>query len=152
MIILRRNFRGVKVRNYIFEENPHPKSLAASLLMKRDYFRLDADTQAQPWCMQLSFNTKFLEDELIAKGKLVCAFCGKPGLMIENPIKSHLATADHIKPKALGGNAFSYDNLAVACYPCNSSKGAKMGYRISEDKCVYEKFPGQLNDKGELNE
>lgn len=151
MIIIRRNIRGVKIRNYIYEDNPHPQSLAALLLLKRDYFRLDEHTVSQPWFEQLTFNTKFLEEQLEAKGDLICAYCGKKGLKIENPEKEFLATADHIKPKALGGDAFNNDNLAVACYACNSSKAAKMGYRISEDKCIFEQFPGQLNDKGELN-
>ena len=122
------------------------------MLLRRDYFRNDEDVSLQPWKVQLAFNTKFLEEQLALKGELVCAYCGKGNLKIENSIKEFLATADHIKPKALGGDAFNNNNLACACFTCNSNKGAKMGYRISTDKCIFEKFPGELNEKGEVNE
>lgn len=138
MIILRRNIRGVRIRNLIFEESPHPQSLAAALLMKQEYFFLDADTREKPWCKQLTFNLSFLTEQLKLKGKLTCEYCGKENLLIENPIKGFLATADHIMPKALGGAAFNFNNLAVACYECNSKKGAKMGRRISKDKCIID--------------
>jgi 5-methylcytosine-specific restriction endonuclease McrA len=144
MVILRRNFKRVKVRHYIYTDDPDPASYAAYLLLKRDYFRQDEHTVSQDWYMQLKFNTEFLEKQLILKGDLVCAYCGKKGLKIENPIKEFLATADHVKPKGLGGNAFDETNLCVACHKCNGDKAAKMGYRIDADMCVYERFPTEL--------
>jgi 5-methylcytosine-specific restriction endonuclease McrA len=139
MIILRRNFKGIKVRHYIYTDEPDPSSYAGYLLLKRDYFRLDEHTISQDWYIQLKFNTEFLEKQLKLKGDLVCAYCGKKGLKIENPEKEFLATADHIKPKALGGDAFNEENLAVACHSCNGDKAAKMGYRIDDMQCVYER-------------
>ena len=50
-----------------------------------------------------------------------CHYCGV-GLNKDN------RTIDHIKPKNLGGNN-DFDNLVIACKPCNSSKGK---YSIDE--------------------
>jgi len=152
MIIIRRVYKGtkqrkrMKVRDYIFDNEPHPRSLAALLLMKRDYYRQDDETINQPWFIQLTFNTKFLKDLLQQKGELVCVYCGKKNLVIENSNKEFLATADHIIPKALGGPAFDINNLVCACHRCNSLKGIKIGYKISEDKYIFEKFPGEFNE------
>lgn len=137
MIIIRKNFKGVKVRDYIFEDNPHPQSLAALLLMKLDYFNSDESVCNQPWHIQLTHNIKFLEEALEERGELVCEYCGKQGLIIGSSDKTKLATVDHIMPKALGGDAFNYLNLAVACNTCNSKKGTLIGTRISKTKCIF---------------
>jgi hypothetical protein len=56
-----------------------------------------------------------LRREVIERDEGVCVYCGA------EPETPHL---DHIYPVALGGKT-DVANLAVACPPCNMSKGAK---------------------------
>jgi 5-methylcytosine-specific restriction endonuclease McrA len=52
--------------------------------------------------------------EILAEADGICTYCEKPGKL----------TMDHIVPLLLGG-AHDIDNIAAACGPCNSSKGAR---------------------------
>ena len=52
--------------------------------------------------------------EVLAAADGVCAYCDNPAML----------TMDHIVPLILGG-AHDIDNIAAACGPCNSSKGAR---------------------------
>ena len=52
--------------------------------------------------------------EILAAADGICAYCDQPGKL----------TMDHIVPLILGG-AHDIDNIAAACGPCNSSKGAR---------------------------
>ena len=47
--------------------------------------------------------------------KGLCAICGKP-----TPVG--LMTRDHITPRSKGGGT-QWDNIQLACEPCNSAKG-----------------------------
>ena len=50
---------------------------------------------------------------IIKRDNHQCQYCGK---------KTGLMTADHILPKALGGDD-SWENLVCACHECNNKKG-----------------------------
>ena len=50
---------------------------------------------------------------LLAKWNRTCAYCGATGVVLN---------IDHIRPKANGGSN-RVSNLALACIPCNQSKG-----------------------------
>lgn len=45
--------------------------------------------------------------------------------LCEKPLSYGDATFDHILPKTYGGGA-SWDNLKLACMPCNSARGRSM--------------------------
>ncbi|WCM21394.1 HNH endonuclease [Paraburkholderia bryophila] len=53
-------------------------------------------------------------DAVFARDKEACVYCGK---------RKHL-TLDHVMPKSRGGSD-DFENLALACRSCNSSKGAR---------------------------
>ena len=52
--------------------------------------------------------------EILALADGICTYCHEPAKL----------TMDHIVPLILGG-AHDVDNIAAACQPCNSSKGAR---------------------------
>lgn len=58
---------------------------------------------------------KTIRRRLHAKCKR-CRWCGKE-LALSN------ATIEHVKPKRLGGSD-RFENLALACKPCNESRGS----------------------------
>jgi 5-methylcytosine-specific restriction endonuclease McrA len=57
------------------------------------------------------------EDNIKKYGTLTCIYC-------LNPIKFGKDTLEHKQPLILGGTN-EYNNLAIACNRCNSSKGSK---------------------------
>lgn len=44
----------------------------------------------------------------------ICVWCGGPA-----------STADHLIPRSKGGAVWDMANLAAACLPCNTSRGAR---------------------------
>jgi len=64
----------------------------------------------------------FLQEELKKHGKLVCAYCGRDDLKIND--KKFTVTVDHIQAKSTGGSEFNHDNFAVSCSACNRKKGS----------------------------
>jgi len=54
--------------------------------------------------------------EAVSEQRHRCAYCG-------DKIKQATATADHVMPKSKGGRT-EKGNIAAACRPCNSAKGA----------------------------
>ena len=79
---------------------------------------------------QMQFNLTFLRKEEEERG-LTCSYCKKKNLRIYHwrelqgqraPVDT--ATADHVIPKAKGGPN-TFENLVVACQPCNGLKGSK---------------------------
>ncbi|MER8778807.1 HNH endonuclease [Mesorhizobium sp. M0977] len=60
---------------------------------------------------------------VIQNGPKTCYSCGRQfGAIYEDAPDGLKATADHIWPRALGGDTVD-ENLLPACPPCNSSKG-----------------------------
>lgn len=58
---------------------------------------------------------------------MICMFCDKPvsrELHRKNPFR---ATIDHLVPRSKGGGNH-FENLVIACYPCNIEKGTKNFY------------------------
>lgn len=51
---------------------------------------------------------------LLARDKATCQYCYKPG-----------DTIDHVLPRARGGK-HAWENVVIACYPCNNKKGDKL--------------------------
>lgn len=89
-------------------------------------------------------NLNYLKDMAKERDELRCEYCDKGPLviydinpgevtpeMLSNPrIKINTkfksrdgATCDHKEPQSKGGDKFDYNNLAIACEPCNKRKG-----------------------------
>lgn len=68
--------------------------------------------------MNMREAAKQLRDDVIARDKRTCRYCGKSKLY-----KTQL-NIDHVHPESKGG-AFNADNLVVACKQCNFRKGNK---------------------------
>lgn len=60
---------------------------------------------------------RFSRDNVFLRDKGRCQYCGQE-------VPRAAATYDHVIPRALGGGA-SWDNLVVACLPCNQRKAAR---------------------------
>ena len=61
---------------------------------------------------------KQTREEVIARDKRTCQYCGKAGLY------KRRCTLDHLNPESKGGEA-TPSNLVVACHACNHRKGKK---------------------------
>ncbi len=87
-----------------YEEKVHSPSLSwdlPSVVKIRDFIRYDN--------LSVDLNRK----NIIARDEYTCQYCGKS--------KSPL-TIDHVIPKGKGGQD-TWENLVVACKPCNQKKG-----------------------------
>ncbi len=67
-----------------------------------------------------TFRRKFIHNELLSKGKLVCFYCGQDDLVEKGP-KKKLATLDHVVPRAKNGKDVD-NNMVVCCDACNRKK------------------------------
>lgn len=109
----------------ILIENPPITSLAA-------YYRLvdklasEAGYKPFKWWEWVKFRAEYLKELQRLYGMLWCEYCGKHPLQIngEKYTNSCLATLDHIKAVANGGEIYDKSNLAVSCRTCNQDKGA----------------------------
>jgi 5-methylcytosine-specific restriction endonuclease McrA len=74
-----------------------------------------------------------------------CQYCGR---------RTGLMTADHILPKALGGEE-SWENLVCACHECNNRKGDRSlkqaGMHLSKEPKRPSYFTFVLNEFGRPN-
>jgi len=67
--------------------------------------------------------SKNLKKLVVANGPTACYSCGRDfGGVFEDAPEGLQATADHVWPRALGGDTIE-DNLLSACPSCNSAKG-----------------------------
>lgn len=71
--------------------------------------------------------TQKIRDEVIARDKRICQYCGK-GKLYKRQL--HI---DHIIPESQGGK-YVVDNLIVACSRCNMQKGAKSQAKYVTDR------------------
>ena len=114
--------RFVGRKHRLLVADPHPQSLAASVLLK-------ADLSCQLVAEWLTFRTAWLTRQKERHGDLVCHYCRMGGLQMDLPADAtkadlrHLATVDHVNPRANGGAEYDEANLVVACHPCNNRKG-----------------------------
>ncbi len=108
-------------RHNVLVHEPHDKS-RASLVMLTHFYRT---FEVEKW---LKFRLEFLEEQLNLFGDLVCHYCGKKNLLVEDQSRRRrrLATLDHVNPRANGGAEYDKDNLVVACAPCNEKKADKL--------------------------
>ena len=113
------------MRHRVRVENPHPKSLAAGVLLTRSL-------EVQERSHWVSFRDAFLKHQKAQQGHLECHYCGRKGLVAELPDDAsradlkRLATLDHVVPRSQGGAEFDRGNIVVACHPCNQKKGNMM--------------------------
>ncbi len=74
-----------------------------------------------------------------------CQYCGR---------RTGLMTADHVMPKALGGEE-TWENLVCACHECNNKKGGhslkQVGMRLSRKPKRPSYFTFVLNEFGKPN-
>jgi len=102
---------------------PHIQSYAALVQLKRKL-------QTQRLNSWLKFRDDFLNHMLTVHKDLICIYCNRSNLLKAVPDESKqsikiLATIDHIIPVSKGGDEFDYNNLAIACRPCNERKSNK---------------------------
>lgn len=132
--LTRKSKSGSSSQNHIIftEENPHPNSLAASILLKNDL--MIQDEKLLELCTWLKFREEYLNKILKQKGDLVCKYCGKQHLEIGgrelkdfhgNNKNKNLATIDHINPLSNDGKKYDETNMCVDCKKCNGKKGNK---------------------------
>lgn len=102
-------------RHRVLTETPHPKSFAASVLLRH---RLSEGERSE-WMV---FRDGFLD-----RHGLKCFYCGQEGLTKEVGVGGLrlLATIDHVQPRSKGGAEYDETNLRVACFPCNKAKSDK---------------------------
>ena len=60
---------------------------------------------------------KFSRENVFARDKGRCQYCGEK-------VTRYEATYDHVVPRRLGG-ATRWDNIVIACLPCNQRKGGR---------------------------
>ena len=117
----------------IFINEPHLKSWAAYLLLKKVYYRKVKETRPinSEWRIWLTFRNRYLRRQSrLNKGNLVCSYCHTPNLdpNFFNPYSKHnrrKATVDHILTLSKGRKKFDEDNMCVCCNRCNQRKGDK---------------------------
>jgi 5-methylcytosine-specific restriction endonuclease McrA len=68
---------------------------------------------------------KIYEDNIKKYGTLTCIYC-------LNPVQFGKDTLEHKQPLSRGGTNL-YENLAIACQRCNSSKGKKTEKEYGEE-------------------
>ena len=106
--------------------DPSIKSYASLLLLQNELRNSDQDDVKNYWKTRILFSRTFLHKILDKEKDLVCTYCGKRHLVIEEEnmfVKNHLkATIDHVLPISKGGSVYDTDNVVVACGTCNSRK------------------------------
>lgn len=130
-------------QHIIFPNNfPHPKSLAALLLLNNDLFAQDETFMNDDLTSWLEFRENYLKQQLQENEDLICKYCGKPHLeiggrtpsdLILNNKNPNLATIDHIVPLTEGREKYNPKNLCVACKKCNKDKGAKSAEQFMKE-------------------
>ena len=65
---------------------------------------------------------KNLKAKLFSLQGGVCCYCGTKLRLRSGPLSPFHATIEHLRRKVDGGTD-RRDNLAVACFPCNSGRG-----------------------------
>jgi len=101
--------------NIVYNDTPPLSSRAALILLKSSL----SEQERAEW---IEFRNEFLDTR-----PPICEYCGKTDLvkeLIPGIGKAFLATIDHFVPVSHGGAVYDPDNLRVACYTCNASKGS----------------------------
>lgn len=118
------NFKHKKILR-IFVKNPHIKSRAAYIKLKRKLKLLDP---TENYKVNYHFRRTYLEKRLEKDGELVCEYCGKRDLILEPEgltkklTTTMLATIDHVRAKVNGGSKFDENNIKISCPTCNNKK------------------------------
>lgn len=119
-------------------ENPHIKSRASYVKLKRYLKKRDTDN----YRLNYGFRMKFLRLKIKEHGKLICEYCERDDLILD-PLypdivirKTRLATLDHVRCKEKGGSLFDSDNIKVACPKCNHDKA---NFTLKEFEEILEK-------------
>ena len=92
--------------------------------------------------MFLSVLRKIFLRKLKRENKLFCIYCGKSLKFNENAksgkIKENDATIDHFQAICNGGLKYAMSNFVCSCPACNTEKGEKHAYKISDDKAFFK--------------
>lgn len=148
---------GVKQITSIYFEIEHPNTLAASVLMKKDYWDQDPDNPYHQRMALIGLSRAFLNEEKQKHGDIVCHYCEKPGLIIEehemNVPNNIKATIDHVVPISKDGLLFDVSNLVPACGKCNSKKGSMSydNFKKIVKRYDYKLHSNSQKDKNVLN-
>lgn len=97
------------------------------------------------WCAATdsTFERAWLADREVLVGK--CIHCNrKLSLELDGAPVTH-ATLEHIVPRTHGGTD-ELDNLAIACFGCNSGKGHRLDWRRPDDPTL-QRVIGTLQER-----
>ena len=107
-------------KHNILVHEPHVQSLAALILLTKKLAPRPMGYRS--W---LKYRKWFLREHCRQHKTLFCFYCKKGPLKKFSDFTEDLATLDHVKPLAKGGERFHSSNLVVACFSCNSRKRDK---------------------------
>lgn len=173
MILIQKRKTKISVEQYVIQENATAGTWGSHQLLLEELKRQDEDWMIEHSIrptdpehrnipaglrfskkfIQLTFNTKFLENMQEKHGELHCEYCGKRHLRIykwNEKQNADIATADHFLPKTDWPDLkFVISNLRVCCRKCNTKKGKKV-WPLSAVKFPYPEhdsviFPSQTS-------
>lgn len=109
----------------LLEGVPSIKSYASLILLQNELRQSDVENN-KDWKIRVLFSRNYLHRVLEREKDLICTYCGKNHLKIEEEnmfVPQRIkATIDHVLPVSLGGEIYNEKNLVVACGICNSKK------------------------------
>jgi 5-methylcytosine-specific restriction endonuclease McrA len=111
----------------VYIKNPPISSMAHLVLLAKQYFPLDKSIYTE--ARMSAVRRKWIKQQ-IKNGELVCAICGKRGLISNHPLSSKRATLDHIIDISRGGAWNDTSNFQIACYRCNLLKSENLQKKI----------------------
>jgi 5-methylcytosine-specific restriction endonuclease McrA len=85
---------------------------------------------------------KFSRENVYARDKGSCQYCG-------HKVARHEATYDHVVPRAQGG-ATHWDNVVIACVPCNQRKGGRTPAQAGMDLRTHPVKPRHLPETARI--
>ena len=89
------------------------------------------------WVRRKKLSVPCTRRNLLIRDNASCGYCGKV-------IRTHEYTTDHVKPLCQGGKTV-WDNLVLACMPCNKEKGGRTPEQAGMNLLVRPHTP-RVND------
>lgn len=108
----------------ILEEGEEPLRSATAEMPRPSVIKLRYFVKI-PYNARVALNRK----NLSLRDRGLCAYCGKKG-----------STIDHVHPRSRGG-LHRWENVVLACAPCNQKKGSKLLSELGWDLKVQPSVP-----------
>lgn len=109
----------------VAEDDPHPKSYAAAVLLREQLFNLDPSLH---WKEKVGLSRRLVRQAIAAEPELSCMYCGNRVYrrQAQGKKKRQWASLEHIVPVSRGGHPSDRANLGISCEPCNNEKADMM--------------------------